>query len=178
VTLNDARAAFTEQVQALVQGGPGVGVDLLLIETMTSLSEAAEAIRASQQVAPDLPIIVTMTVDEAASCLDGTTSEAAATHLTKLGADAVGCNCSHGPESILLAIRRMRTATHLPLAAMPNAGLPRFDGCALYAVSPNDMAVFTRRAISAGATLIGGCCGTTPEHIRAMKAALACKDSG
>lgn len=173
VSIQDARAAFAEQIGALTAGGPGVGVDLLMIETMTSLAEAAEAIHAAQETAPGLRVVVMVTVDAGGNCLDGTSAAAAAERLTDLGADMVGCNCSDGPASVLCTIEKMRTATHLPLAAMPNAGLPRLgERGSLYAVSPAEMAVFTHQAIQAGVNLVGGCCGTTPEHTRAMKTAL------
>ena len=114
-----------------------------------------------------------MTVNEAGNCLDGASAETAAARLTELGAHAVGCNCSYGPASVLAAIERMRGATRLPLAAMANAGLPRvIDGHAIYDISPEEMAGFARDAIAAGASLIGGCCGTTPTHTRAMRSAM------
>jgi len=173
VTLEQARAAFAEQIAALAEGGPGVGADLLILETMTSLAEAGEAIRAAREVAPGLRVVVMMTIDEDGNCLDGATPEIAAERLTKWGADAIGCNCSDGPATVLSAIERMRLATRLPLAAMPNAGLPRaVDGRNIYMASPEYMASFARKFIHAGASLIGGCCGTTPSHIRAMKSAM------
>jgi methionine synthase I (cobalamin-dependent) len=164
-----ARDAFAEQIRALVDGG----VDLLMIETMMSLAEAAEAIRAAHEVAPGLRTVVMMTVGEDGNSLDGATVELAATRLTELGADAVGCNCSFGPATVLAAIERMRPITHLPLAAVPNASLPRVvEGRAVYSISPEEMAGFARRLIDAGSSLIGGCCGTTPDHIRAMRAVM------
>ena len=173
LTLDQARAAFAEQLAALAEGGPGVGADLLIVETMTSLAEAGEAIRAARQVAPGLRIVVMMTVDEDGNCLDGATPEIAAERLTKWGADVIGCNCSDGPATVLTVIERMRLATRLPLAAMPNAGLPRaVEGRNIYMASPEYMASFARKFIHAGASLIGGCCGTTPNHIRAMKSAM------
>jgi len=173
VGLDEARAAFAEQIAALAEGGPGVGVDLLIIETMTSLAEAAEAIRAAHEVAPGLRVVAMMTVDENGRCLDGASAESAAARLTQLGADVVGCNCSSGPATGLSAIERMRTATSLPLAAMPNAGMPRaVEGRSIYDVSPEHMARFAGKFVEAGAGLIGGCCGTTPEHTRAMRTAL------
>jgi len=169
IALREARAAFAEQMCALAEGGQGIGADLLMIETMTSLTEATEAVHAAREAAPGLPLVVMMTVDHLGTCLDGTSVETAAIQLTALGVQAVGCNCSHGPEVVLGVIRRMRTVTHLPLAAMPNAGLPRTeDGRNLYPVTPRDMARFAREAVQAGAGLIGGCCGTTPFHTRAM----------
>lgn len=179
VGLRQARAAFAEQIRALTGGGPGVGVDLLMIETMTSLAEATEAVRAAQEAAPELRMVVMMTFNELGNCLDGSSAEIAAVRLTELGADAIGCNCSNGPATLLRVIERLRSATHLPLAAMPNAGMPRSRaGRNIYSISPQDMAEFAHNAIHAGATLIGGCCGTTPEHIRAMKSAFAAGDSG
>jgi homocysteine S-methyltransferase len=173
ISLEQARAAFAEQIAALAEGGPGVGVDLLIMETMTSLVEAGEAIRAAREVAPGLRIVVMMTVDEDGNCLDGATPEIAAERLTKWGADIVGCNCSDGPATVLTVIERMRLATRLPLAAMPNAGLPRaVDGRNIYMASPEYMASFARKFLHAGASLIGGCCGTTPNHIRAMRSAM------
>jgi methionine synthase I (cobalamin-dependent) len=171
--LEEARSAFAEQISALAEGGPGVGVDLLMIETMTSLVEAGEAIRAARDAAPRLRLVAMMTVDDDGNCLDGASAETAAGRLTDLGADLVGCNCSSGPASVLRAIERMRAATSLPLAAMPNAGLPNVDdGRTYYFVSPAEMASYARRFLQAGASLIGGCCGTTPAHMRAMKLAM------
>jgi methionine synthase / methylenetetrahydrofolate reductase(NADPH) len=173
VGVDEARAAFAEQIRALADGGPGAGVDLLIIETMTSLAEAGEAIRAAQQAAPGLRIVVMMTVDKLGNCLDGASAETAAVRLTELGADAVGCNCSDGPRIVLSVIERMRTTTHLPLAAMPNAGMPHtVEGRNIYMASPEYMASFVQQFIHAGANLIGGCCGTTPDHTRAMKSAM------
>lgn len=174
----EARAVFAQQIRALAAGGPGVGVDLLMLETMTSIAEATAAVCASQEAAPGIPVVVMMTCDEQGNCLDGTSAEMAAARLTEIGADVVGCNCSYGPATVLRVIERMFAATHLPLAAMPNAGLPiSGTGCSAYSVSPEDMAEFARKAIRAGATLIGGCCGTTPEHTHAMKSACAEPDS-
>jgi homocysteine S-methyltransferase len=173
LSLEQARAAFAEQIAALAEGGPGVGADLLILETMTSLAEAGEAIRAAREVAPGLRLVVMMTVDEDGNCLDGATPEIAAERLTKWGADAIGCNCSDGPATVLTVVERMRLATRLPLAAMPNAGLPRaVEGRNIYMASPEYMASFARKFIHAGASLIGGCCGTTPNHIRAMRSTM------
>jgi len=173
VGLDEARAAFAEQVRGLAEGGPGVGADVLIVETMTSLVEVEQAIRAAKSEAPELPLMVMMTVDEDGNCLDGASPETAAKKLTAWGADAVGCNCSAGPATVLSVIERMRSATRLPLAAMPNAGMPReVDGRNIYMASPEYMASFARKFVKAGARFVGGCCGTTPQHIRAMKSAL------
>ena len=178
VGLDEARDAFAEQISAMIEGGPGVGVDLLVIETLTSLVEAEQAIRAARDVAPGVPVIVMMTVDEEGNCLDGASAETAATKLTAWGADAIGCNCSAGPATVLSVIERMRPLTSLPLAAMPNAGIPRaVEGRTIYLTSPEYMASFTRKLVKAGASIVGGCCGTTPSYIRAMKSALRAMDA-
>jgi homocysteine S-methyltransferase len=178
VGLDEAREAFAEQISAMVEGGPGVGVDLLIVETLTSLVEAEQAIRAARSVAPEVPVIVMMTVDEDGNCLDGASAETAATKLTEWGADAIGCNCSAGPATVLSVIERMRPVTTLPLAAMPNAGIPRaVEGRTIYLTSPEYMASFTRKLVKAGASIVGGCCGTTPSYIRAMKSSLRAMDA-
>ncbi len=174
VGLDEARAAFAEQIAALSEAG----VDLLMIETMPALNEAREALLAARATAPHLPVIVMVTVDEESQCLDGSSPEQAAKLLTAWGADAIGCNCSTGPTTVLTALEAMRTATSLPLAVMPNAGMPRaVEGRNIYLCSPEYMASFARKAIKAGAQFVGGCCGTTPNHIRAMKSALRAIDA-
>jgi homocysteine S-methyltransferase len=174
VSFEEARAAFAEQIRALAEGG----VDLLILETMTSLSEVHQAILAAREAAPELPILAMMTIDEEGNTLDGSSPEVAAKKLTEWGADAVGCNCSAGPATILSAIERMRTATALPLVAMPNAGMPRaVDGRNIYLCSPEYMASFARKFAQAGVQFVGGCCGTTPSHIRAMRSALRALDA-
>jgi len=178
VGLDEARAAFAEQISALTEGGPGTGVDLLSIETMTSLIEAEQAIAAARAVAPEIPIIVMVTVDEDGNCLDGASAETAARRLAATGADAIGCNCSAGPATVLSVIERMRPLTDLPLVAMPNAGIPRaVEGRTIYMTSPEYMASFTRKLVKAGASLVGGCCGTTPSYTRAMRSALRALDA-
>ena len=172
--LEEARAAFAEQIAALAEAG----VDLLMIETMPALNEAREALLAAKETAPELPVFVMVTVDDDGNCLDGSSPEHAATMLTELGADGIGCNCSTGPATVLTAIEAMRAATSLPLAAMPNAGMPRaVEGRNIYLCSPEYMASFARKAIKAGAQYVGGCCGTTPNHIRAMKSAIRAIDA-
>ena len=142
--------------ERLVEGGPGVGADLLIVETMTSLAEAEQAILAAKSEAPGLPVIVMMTVDEEGNCLDGASAETAAMKLTEWGADAVGCNCSAGPATVLSVIERMRPVTTLPLAAMPNAGIPRaVEGRTIYLTSPEYMASFARKLVKAGASVCG-----------------------
>jgi methionine synthase / methylenetetrahydrofolate reductase(NADPH) len=172
--LDEARAAFAEQIAALA----AAGADLLMIETMPALNEAREALLAAKEAAPHLPVFAMVTVDEDGNCLDGASPATAAALLTEWGADAIGCNCSTGPATVLTAIEAMRAATSLPLVAMPNAGMPRaVEGRNIYLCSPEYMASFARKAIKAGAQFVGGCCGTTPNHIRAMKSAIRAIDA-
>jgi homocysteine S-methyltransferase len=172
--LDEARAAFAEQIGALAEAG----VDLLILETMPALNEAREALAAAHEVAPDLPVLALVTVDDESNCLDGSSPAQAAALLTEWGASAVGVNCSTGPSTALTAIEAMHAATSLPLVAMPNAGLPRaVEGRNIYLCSPEYMAEFTRKAIAAGVQLVGGCCGTTPNHIRAMRSAMRALDA-
>ena len=167
--LDEARAAFAEQIRVLAKAG----VDMLSIETMPALNEAREALAAAREIAPDLPVLVMVTVDDESTCLDGSSPAQAAALLTEWGAGAIGVNCSTGPTSVLTAIEAMRPVTSLPLAAMPNAGMPRaVEGRNIYLCSPEYMAGFARKAIHAGVQIVGGCCGTTPNHIRAMRAGL------
>ena len=172
--LDEARAAFAEQISALA----GAGADMLIIETMPALNEAREALFAAREMAPELPVLVMVTVDDESNCLDGSSPEQAAALLTEWGAGAIGVNCSTGPATVLTALEAMRKATNLPLAAMPNAGMPRaVEGRNIYLCSPEYMASFARKAIAAGAQIVGGCCGTTPNHIRAMRSAMRAIDA-
>jgi homocysteine S-methyltransferase len=162
-------AAYAGQAQALV----AAGIDLFVIETVTSMAEAQAAMQAAREAAPDLPVIAMVTVTDSGNLIDGTTPEDAARLLEQWGARAVGCNCSNGPTLVLETIERMRRVTKLPLAAMPNAGLPNcVDGRSIYLSSPEYLASFARKAMRLGATIIGGCCGTTPQHIKAMRSSV------
>ncbi len=165
----DMCAVYAEQMAALVREG----VDLLMVETMTSLEEAKAALEAARQTAPELPVVVTVTVTESGNLADGSTPENAARELERSGATAIGCNCSDGPNLVLQTIERMHRVSSLPIAAMPNAGVPNcVDGRSIYLSSPEYLASFARKAARLGATLIGGCCGTTPLHIKAMRSSL------
>jgi len=172
--LDEAREAFAEQIRALAKAG----VDFLVIETMPALNEAHEALKAAEETAPELPVLVMVTVDDETNCLDGASPAQAAALLTEWGAGAIGVNCSTGPATVLTAIEAMRAATTLPLAALPNAGMPRaIEGRNIYLCSPEYMASFARKAIEAGVQFVGGCCGTTPNHIRAMRSAMRAIDA-
>jgi methionine synthase / methylenetetrahydrofolate reductase(NADPH) len=177
-----ARAAFAEQIAALVEGG----VDFLIAETMMSVDEAEQAVLAAQEAAPGMKVVVLFTVDDAGNCLDGESPEAAVERMLAVGADAVGCNCSMGPAIVLSVVERMRKVASLPdgfpIVAMPNAGLPsNVEGRNIYLSSPEYMGSFARKFVRAGASWVGGCCGTTPAHIRSMRGALRAmeaQDSG
>lgn len=168
-SLEEARTAFRDQITALVEGG----VNLLMLETFGYLEELHQAVLACRDVNPQVPIIAHVTIDEDGICLDGSDPEAFAARLTEWNVDVLGINCSVGPVAMLDAIERVRAVTALPLAAQPNAGMPRsVEGRNIYLCSPEYMASYTRKFVAAGVQLIGGCCGTTPDHIRAMKSAL------
>jgi methionine synthase I (cobalamin-dependent)/5,10-methylenetetrahydrofolate reductase len=162
--LVDARGTFEEQIGALAEGG----CDLLVLETFRHLDEIAVAIAAAKNAAPGLPIVATMTFDSEGTIADGTQGGDVARALSDLGADVVGVNCGDGPQLALTVAESMRE-TDLLLYVQPNAGLPRtVDGRLLYMATPEYFDVFARRMIQAGARIVGGCCGTTPEHIRWM----------
>jgi methionine synthase I (cobalamin-dependent)/5,10-methylenetetrahydrofolate reductase len=174
ISFEEARTAFREQVAALVEGG----VDLLMLETFGYVEELHQAVLACRDVNPKLPIVAQVTIDEDGNCLDGSDPEAFAARLTEWNVDVLGINCSVGPVAMLDAIERVRAATTLPLAAQPNAGMPRsVEGRNIYLCSPEYMASYTRKFVAAGVQLIGGCCGTTPDHIRAMKSALRVREA-
>ena len=165
----EARAAFRDQIAALVEGG----VDLLILETFGYVEEIHQAMLAARDVSSTIPIVAQVTVDEEGNCLDGSTPETFTPRLEEWGADVIGCNCSVGPVDMLEAIESVRALTTLPLAAQPNAGIPRsVEGRNIYLCSPEYMASYARKFVAAGVRLVGGCCGTTPEHIRVMKSAL------
>jgi homocysteine S-methyltransferase len=168
-SFEEARNAFREQIAALVEGG----IDLLILETFGYLEEIHQAMLAAKDVSSSLPIVAQVTIDEDSNCLDGSDPETFAPKLVEWGADVLGCNCSVGPVAMLDAIERVRAVTSLPLAAQPNAGIPRsVDGRNIYLCSPEYMASYARKFVGAGVRLVGGCCGTTPDHTRVMKSAL------
>jgi methionine synthase / methylenetetrahydrofolate reductase (NADH) len=168
-SFEEARAAFRDQIAALVAGG----VDLLMFETFGYIEELHQALLAARDVHSTIPLVAQVTMDEESNALDGSPPEIFVPHLEEWGADVIGCNCSVGPVAMLDAVERMRAATSLPLSAQPNAGIPRsVDGRNIYLCSPEYMASYARKFIAAGVRVVGGCCGTTPEHIRVMKNAL------
>jgi methionine synthase I (cobalamin-dependent)/5,10-methylenetetrahydrofolate reductase len=168
-SFQEAREAFRAQIEVLAESG----VDLLILETFGYLEEIHQAMLAARDVSAKLPIVAQVTIDEDGNCLDGSDPQTFVSRLEEWGADVIGCNCSVGPVAMLDAMEKVRAATSLPLAAQPNAGIPRsVDGRNIYLCSPEYMASYARKFVAAGVRLVGGCCGTTPEHIRVMKSAL------
>ena len=166
--IDEAQNYFREQAQALAGGG----VDLFILETFRDLNEIGAAIDAVRSVS-HLPIVAQMTTEEDGSTLDGTPPERFAPDLERRGATVIGVNCSVGPAPMLETIERMAAATTLRLAAQPNAGKPRdVEGRNIYLCSPEYMASYARRFIQHRVRIVGGCCGTTPDHIRQMKVAV------
>ncbi len=162
--LSSAHDMFADQAGALAEGG----CDLLVIETFRHLDEIGMAIKGAREGAPNLPIVATVTFDTEGTVADGTPPEDVAAVLRDFGPDVIGVNCGDGPQLSLSMAERMRGTT-LPIMVQPNAGLPRtVDGRLLYMATPEYFDVFARRMIQAGARIVGGCCGTTPEHIRWM----------
>jgi 5-methyltetrahydrofolate--homocysteine methyltransferase len=173
-SLDEMRVNFTEQAVALAEGG----VDLFAVETMMVPDEATTAIRAAKAAA-DLPVMATMFFQYNAQkrmdrTLWGSTPADVARLLFDAGADIVGCNCGEGgPVRAAVIIREMREVTSGPLAAYPNAGMPRIvDDRTVYDLSPQAMADGYPAILDAGANIVGACCGSTPEHIRLIAAAV------
>jgi homocysteine S-methyltransferase len=167
---SEAVAHFTRQTTGLAEGG----VDGFILETFSDLEEIHAALEAARAAAPGLPVIAQMTVGEDGTTSYGTPVETIATRLLEWGADVVGLNCSVGPGPMLEAIERIAEVSTLPLSAQPNAGLPRAVGDRrIYLASPDYMAQYARRLTAAGARFSGGCCGTTPEHIRRIRECVA-----
>ena len=163
---DEAKAMFEEQMAALRDGG----VDCFILETFSDLVEIEQAVRAARAVAPSLPVIAQMSVTTDLVTSFGVPPEEIAEALEAMGADIIGLNCSVGPQTILEAIERMAAVTDKKLSAMANAGMPRdVGGRTMYMASPEYMANYARHLIQAGVRLVGGCCGTTPEHIHAMR---------
>jgi methionine synthase I (cobalamin-dependent)/5,10-methylenetetrahydrofolate reductase len=161
----EAVELFRRQAGGLVAGG----VDGFVLETFSDLEELKTAYHAVRSVT-DLPVVAQMTVGDDGRTVYGTDVETIATVLTELGVDVIGLNCSVGPAVMLDAIERMAAVTDTPLSALPNAGLPRVVGDRkIYFSSPEYMANYAERLIGAGARFVGGCCGTTPDHIRAIR---------
>ncbi|MBD3180201.1 MAG: bifunctional homocysteine S-methyltransferase/methylenetetrahydrofolate reductase, partial [Candidatus Latescibacteria bacterium] len=161
----EAAEAFGEQAEALLKGG----VDLFILETFADLNEIHQALRAVREIC-DLPVVAQMTVQQDGIGLYGTEPETFTGRLDQWGADAIGINCNVGPKVMLEVIERMVPCTDRPVSAQPNAGIPQnVDDRNIYMVSPEYIAEYARRFVKKGVRIIGGCCGTTPKHIEAVR---------
>ncbi len=166
---SEARTAFREQAEALLDGG----VDLIVIETFTDISEIEQAIKAVKELDSYIPVIAMMTVGIDGTSLYGTTPEIFTSRIDDWGADIIGLNCGEGPKVLLETAQKMLKCTQKPLCVMPEAGRPRnVNGRNIYFCTPEYIAEYTKRYINAGIRIIGGCCGTTPEHTRQMAKAV------
>jgi methionine synthase / methylenetetrahydrofolate reductase(NADPH) len=166
--VDEAVGYFAEQAEGLVEGG----VDLFSVETFYDLAEIEAAVAGIRRVS-SLPIVAHMTLEDDGSSLEGVAPEVFGPRLEQLDVQAVGVNCSVGPAAMLEAVERMAPVVALPISAQPNAGKPRsVDNRNLYLCSPEYMAVYAKRFIEAGVRIIGGCCGTTPDHIKAIRGAV------
>jgi homocysteine S-methyltransferase len=168
VSFDEAREVFREQAQALIEAG----VDLLVLETFTDLSEVREAIFATREVAgKEMVIVAQVTIDDHGDMPGGATPEIFTRRLDEWPVDVIGLNCSVGPKATLETIERMMQYSHKPMSAMPNAGLPAVvEGRKMYLCSPEYMAQYARRMLWAGVKIVGGCCGTTADHIKLIRA--------
>lgn len=164
LSLEELIDVYKEQINVLVEAG----VDLLVVETMMSLAEARAAVIAAKEVC-DLPVIVSMTYNEDGRTLYGTPPESAVVVLQSLGVDAVGVNCSTGPAEMVPIVESMKKYANVPILAKPNAGMPELiDGETVYAMTPEEFSECGLRLVEAGANIVGGCCGTTKDHIAAL----------
>ena len=164
----EARAHFREQAEALVEAG----IDLIVLETFYDLNELREAIYAAREAAgEEMAIVAHLTIDDSGNLRDGTAPETFTPKLDQWPVDVIGLNCSTGPKVALETIERMMRYSRKPMSAMPNAGLPQtVEGRNIYLCSPEYMAQYARRFLWAGVKIVGGCCGTTPEHIKLIRA--------
>jgi len=168
VTFDQAYEAFAEQAKALEEGG----VDALIIETLSDLQEMRAGLLAAKTVT-NLPVICSLTYDDGEKTIYGTPPEVAAVVLESLGADVLSSNCSTGPEGMLKVAAKLLSSATVPIMVMPNAGMPELvSNKAVYKMKPKTFAGFAKKFAKLGVKIIGGCCGTTPEHIKAVKAAL------
>lgn len=173
LTFDEMAAVFREQADALI----GAGADIITLETFLDIKEARAAVIAIREVSAQIPVIAQLTFDDKGRSVLGTPPEAAAITLEAVGADMVGSNCGLGVDGIYEILSAMRRVTRLPLISQANAGLPQLkDGRTLFPGTPEEMTAYHDRMLALGVRVIGGCCGTTPAHIRAIKDALAGKE--
>jgi len=166
-TIDEARSIFREQIEALVEAG----VDCLMLETFRDLNEVRAAVEAAREAAgPDMVVMAHLSIEDDGRLQDGTSIEDFTRALDAMPVDVIGLNCSSGPKVMLETLEKMGAYTHKPLSALPNAGLPAsVDGRNIYLCSAEYMAQYAARFIKAGARIVGGCCGTTPEHVKEIR---------
>lgn len=165
ISYEELLEAYKEQILALVEAG----ADLLVAETMMGITECMAAIDAAASVC-ELPVMCTLTVESDGSLFFGGNIYEAVEMLAEMGADAVGINCSTGPDQLLSVVENMREKVSIPLIVKPNAGMPVIDekGNPVYSMGPEEFAVHMKRLVEAGADIVGGCCGTAPEYIQQL----------
>ena len=169
LSYDEAKEVFKEQAKGLLEGG----VDLIVLETFALVSELVQAIRATRELDPKIPIMAQVTVNDDGMLLSGATLEAFVNEVTKCDVDVIGLNCSVGPKAMLEALEQLRPLTKIPLSVQPNAGVPQnVGGRNIYMTSPEYIAEYAKRFILSGANIVGGCCGTNPEHIKAIRRAV------
>jgi methionine synthase / methylenetetrahydrofolate reductase (NADH) len=169
LSYDEAKDAFKEQIRGLIDGG----VDLIILETFSLVPELIQAIRGVRELDKEIPIIAQVTISEEGKLLSGTQLAAFVSDVSGLDIDAIGMNCSVGPKSMLDALEELKPLTTMPISVQPNAGLPQnVAGRNIYMTSPEYMAEYAKRFIQTGATIVGGCCGTNPSHIRAIRRAV------
>ena len=169
LSFDEAKDAFAEQMKGLLEGG----VDLIVLETFSTVEELVQGIRAARELSADIPVMAQVTINSEGNLLSGETLERFVEQLSNLRVDVIGMNCSEGPRMMLEALDRLRGLTDLPLSVQPNAGLPQnIGGRNLYMTSPEYMAEYAKRFIQTGASIVGGCCGTNPTHIKAIRRAV------
>jgi homocysteine S-methyltransferase len=169
LSYDEAKDAFKEQITGLIDGG----VDLIIFETFSYVSELKQAIRALRELDSDFPAIAQVTINDDGNLLSGATLESFVSDVGEFKLDAIGMNCSVGPKAMLDALEQLKQLTTLPISVQPNAGLPmNIGGRNIYMTSPEYIAEYSKRFIQTGASIVGGCCGTNPEHIRAVRRAV------
>jgi len=163
----DARDAFREQIRGLIAGG----VDVIALETFSDITEIQQAILAARDEDPNMPVMAHLAINMDGNLTMGSPIEWAVQKLDEWNVDVVGLNCSVGPQPMMTALPKIRSATKKPLSFRPNAGLPKLvDGRSIYMCTPEYMAEHTKNFLQAGVQFVGGCCGTSPEHIKSMSA--------
>jgi homocysteine S-methyltransferase len=169
LSFDEAKDAFKEQLQGLLDGG----VNLIVLETFSLIPELLQAIRAVRELSQTIPLMAQVTINDDGNLVSGATLEAFVADVTPYAVDVLGLNCSVGPKAMLEALEHLKSLTPLPLSVQPNAGLPQsIGGRNIYLASPEYMAEYAKRFIQTGAAIVGGCCGTNPEHIKAIRRAV------